>query len=70
MSRLRLLQAAASAEQAWMAEIQAIFGARYANLERTNGRANGEAGSRLRVLHDAFMRARVAYKSARFSPSA
>lgn len=69
MSRLRLLQAVSAADSAWMAEIKAIFGARYANLERTNGRANGVAGSRLRALHDAFVRARDAYKSARFAPS-
>ena len=69
MSRVHLLQAAAAAERAWMAEVQAIFGARYANLERTNGRANGEVGSRLRALHDAFMSASIAYKSARFAPA-
>ena len=69
MSRLRLLQAQSAADSAWMAEIQAIFGKRYANLERTKGRANGETGTRLRALHDAFVSARDAYRSARFAPS-
>jgi len=61
MSKLRLLQAAAIAEKAWMQEVQAVFGARDASYARFQERANGEPGSRLRSLHDAYKKARAAY---------
>ena len=65
MSRLRLLQAAATAEKAWMAEVESIFGARDASYARYQDRATGEPGSQLRILHEAFVSARAAYKATR-----
>jgi hypothetical protein len=64
MSRLRLLQAASIAEKAWMDEVQAVFGVRDASYARFQERANGEPGSRLRTLYDAYKKARAAYDHA------
>jgi hypothetical protein len=63
MSRLRLLQAAAAAEKAWMTEVEAIFGVRNATFARYQDRGAGEPGSQLRVLYDAFVAARAAYQA-------
>lgn len=65
MSRLRLLQAAATAEKAWMAEVQEIFGARDASFARYQDRAQGEPGSHLRNLYNSYATARDAYASAK-----
>jgi hypothetical protein len=65
MSKLRLLQEAAVAERAWMAEVEAVFGARDASYARFQERASGEPGSSLRALHDAYVSARAAYQAAR-----
>lgn len=65
MSKLRLLQAAAVAEKAWMAEVEAVFGARDASYARFQERASGDPGSPLRALHDAYVKARAAYQAAR-----
>lgn len=63
MSKLRLLQESAEADKAWMAEVVAVFG-RDAGLARFEGRARGEKGTRLRELHDIYVRARDAYEAA------
>jgi hypothetical protein len=65
MSKLRLLQESTAADRAWMAEVAAVFGEREAGLARFQGRANGEAGSRLRELYDRYVRARDAYEAQR-----
>jgi len=65
VSKLRLLQAAAVAEKAWMAEVEAVFGARDASYARFQERASGDPGSLLRDLHDAYVKARAAYQAAR-----
>jgi hypothetical protein len=65
MSKLRLLQAAATAEKAWMVEVEALFGARNASYARFQDRANGEPGTQLRALYEAYAKARDAYVSAR-----
>jgi hypothetical protein len=65
MSKLRLLQASAAAEKAWMAEVAAVFGARDASYARFQDRASGDPGSSLRTLHDAYAKAWAAYQAAR-----
>lgn len=65
MSKLRLLQAAAVAEKAWMAEVETVFGARDASYARFQERASGDPGSLLRTLHDDYVKARAAYQAAR-----
>lgn len=61
MSRLRLLQQSTAADKAWMAEVAAIFGERDAGMARFQDRANGEPGTRLRELYNAYVVARDAY---------
>jgi len=65
VSKLSLLQAAASAEKIWMFEVQTVFGVRSASYARHQDRATGEPGSRLRELYDAYESARTAYASAK-----
>ncbi len=65
MSKLRLLQASAAAERAWMAEVEVVFGARDASFARFQERASGDPGSLLRALHDAYVKARAAYEAAK-----
>jgi hypothetical protein len=65
ISKLRLLQASAEADKAWMAEVVKVFGARDADMARFQGRATGEPGSRLRELYDLFTKARDAYDAKR-----
>lgn len=62
MSKLRLLQDAAAADKAWMAEVAKVFGEREAGMARFHGRATGEPGTRLRELYEAHVKARDAYK--------
>lgn len=63
MGRLGLLRAASEAEKAWMSAVLAEFGERDAGMARFQERANGEAGSELRKLHDRYQAAYAAYKS-------
>ena len=63
MGRLELLRAANEAEQAWMSEVLAEFGARDANMARFQDRAKGKHCSELRKLHDRYQAAYAAYKS-------
>ena len=65
MSKLRLLQASAAAEKAWMAEVRVVFGARDASYARFQDRASGDPGSLLRTLHDTYTKAWAAYQAAR-----
>jgi hypothetical protein len=60
-TKLQLLQASTAADNAWMAEIAMLFGAREAGAARFHDRAQGEPGSRLRELFDAHVRTRDAY---------
>ena len=60
MNKLRLLQEQNAADEAWMAEVVAVFG-RDAGLARFQERANGEPGTRLRELYNRFVAAREAY---------
>ena len=62
-SKLHLLKSSTAADKAWMAEVAAVFGERDSNLARFQERANGEPGTRLRTLYDAYVRARDAYLS-------
>jgi hypothetical protein len=64
-SKLHLLQMSTAADKAWMAEVAAVFGEREAGLARFQDRANGEPGTRLRALYDAYVKARDAYMSDR-----
>ena len=64
MSKLRLLQASTAADKAWMVEVAAVFGDRYAGMARFQDQANGQPGTRLRALYDAYVAARDAYASA------
>ena len=61
MSKLKLLQEAAAADKAWMAEVTAVFGERDAGMARFHGRATGEPGSRLRELYNEYVKTRDAY---------
>lgn len=63
MGRLSLLQASTAAEKAWMIEVAAAFGERHAGIARFQERANGEPGTRLRELYEAYVAARDAYLS-------
>ncbi len=63
MGKLRLLQASAVAEKAWMAEVVSVFGERDAGLARFQERASGEPGTRLRALYNHYVAARDAYMS-------
>lgn len=61
MSKLRLLQASAAADKAWMIEVRKLFGDRDAGMARFHGRATGEPGTRLRELYESYVKARDAY---------
>lgn len=61
MSRLRLFQAASTADKAWMAEIRDVFGEREAGMARFHGRATGEPGTRMRDLYNRYVETRDAY---------
>jgi len=61
MGKLSLLQAATAADKAWMREVIAVFGERFAGIARFQERANGEPGTRLRELYDDYVAARDAY---------
>ena len=63
MSRLRLLQDCSTAERDWMSEVAVVFGDREAGMARFDGRGMGEAGSRLRDLYGAYVKAREAYEA-------
>jgi hypothetical protein len=63
MTRLQLLRASKEADEAWMAEVVAVFGARDADMARFQNRANGEPGTRLNDLYRAYVRTRDAYLS-------
>jgi hypothetical protein len=60
-SKLHLLNASTEADKAWMAEVAAVFGVKDAGMARFQDRANGEPGTRLRALYDAYTKARDAY---------
>jgi hypothetical protein len=62
-SKLHLLNAATAADKAWMAEVSTVFGVQDAGMARFQDRANGEPGTRLRKLYDAYVKARDAYSS-------
>jgi hypothetical protein len=64
VSRVRLMQASKAAENAWLAEIEAVLGAGEASLARYQGRANGAPGTRLNDLYNLFIAAQSAYTSA------
>lgn len=64
ISKVRLLQASKAAENAWLAEVEAVLGAREASLARYQGRANGAPGTRLNDLYNRFIAAQDEYKSA------
>ncbi len=64
VSKVRLLQASKAAEDAWLAEVVAVLGAREASLARYQGRANGVPGSRLNDLYNLFLIAQRAYMAA------
>ncbi|MGE0829465.1 MAG: hypothetical protein AB7O04_08955 [Hyphomonadaceae bacterium] len=66
-SKLKLLQAETAADKAWMAEVAAVFGERHASMVRFQECANGEPGTRLRALYDAYVAARDAYHAAQMS---
>jgi hypothetical protein len=61
MSKLRLHQELAAADKAWMAEVAVVFGEKEAGMARFHDRANGEPGSRLRELYNAYVKARDVY---------
>jgi len=61
MSKLRLLQASAAADKAWMIEVRRLFGERDAGMARFHGRATGEPGTHLRELYDCYVKAQDAY---------
>lgn len=61
MSKLRLLQEAAAADKAWMAEVRTVFGERDAGIARFRGEASGEPGSKLRQLYNRYVETRDAY---------
>jgi hypothetical protein len=61
------MQDATAADKAWMAEVVAVFGEREAGMARFEERANGEPGSRLRELYNAYVATRDAYKSVEHS---
>jgi hypothetical protein len=62
-NKLELLRSSTAADKAWMAEVAALFGERDAGLARFQDRANGEPGTRLRELYNAYVKARDAYLS-------
>lgn len=64
VSKVRLLQACKAAENAWVAEMEAVLGAREASLARYQGRANGAPGTRLNELYNLFIAAQTAYTAA------
>ena len=61
VSKLSLLRASTAADKAWMSEVAAVFGERRASMVRFQERANGEPGTRLRELYNAYVAARDAY---------
>lgn len=61
VSRVRLMQASKAAENAWLAEVEAVLGVREASLARYQGRANGAPGSHLNDLYNRFIAAQSAY---------
>jgi hypothetical protein len=61
VSRVRLMQASKAAENAWLAEVEAVLGVREASLARYQGRANGAPGSRMNDLYNRFIAAQSAY---------
>jgi|GEM_PF-1542279 len=64
ISKVRLLQASKAAEDAWLAEVESVLGAREASLARYQGRANGAPGSRMNDLYKSFLAAQSAYSAA------
>lgn len=50
-----------------MAEVALVFGARDAGMARFQERANGEPGTRLRELYEAYVKARDIYSASGFS---
>ena len=67
LSKLSLLKASIAADRAWMTEVIALFGERNSGMARFQERANGEPGTRLRELYDAYVAARDAYQSVQVS---
>lgn len=63
-NKLTLMRASDEAERLWVTEIVAVFGEREAPMARFQQRANGEPGSHLRELHDAYIAAHEAYSVA------
>lgn len=60
-TKLQLLQAASAADKAWMSEVVRLFGKRDAGVARFHDQAQGEPGSTLRALFDAYVTTRDAY---------